>query len=83
MEISVIDLGGRLQTSSIQGGSWYWMIILDKREGWRDVYFLKNKSDAADIIIRHDQRSIRRMEIALTSSRQFEPIMVENLFRID
>jgi hypothetical protein len=37
------------------------MIILDKREGWRDVYFLKNKSYSADIIIQHDQRSIRRL----------------------
>ena len=61
MEISVIDLSGRLQTSSISGGSWYWMIILDKREGWRDVYFLKNKPDATDIIIQHDQKSIRKI----------------------
>lgn len=61
MEVCVIDLGGRLRTSSIQGGSWYWMIILDKREGWRDVHFLKNKSDATDIIIQHDRRAVRRL----------------------
>jgi hypothetical protein len=59
LEISCMDLSGKLPVSSL-GGSNYWMIIKDKRDGYRDIYFLKRKSDAADIIIQHDRRMVRK-----------------------
>lgn len=60
LEVSVIDLSGRIPTSS-HNGSWYWMIILDRKEGWRDIHFLRSKSEAENIIIQHDQKSVRRL----------------------
>lgn len=60
LEIVVVDLSGKIPQTSL-GGSNYYMILLDKREGWRNVFFLRRKSEAANLLIRHDQQTSRRV----------------------
>ncbi|CAG7817839.1 unnamed protein product [Allacma fusca] len=40
------DLAGKMSVASI-GGSWYFLLLKDHATGYRSVYFLKRKSEAA------------------------------------